>query len=599
MRRRDVLARGASLVGTMAARRVFAQQDVPAVRAAVVIGVDTPRNLLPLSGAASGAHRFGDWLASEGFEVKRFIDDNDTVTIKPIKDAVKELVNRPTLKQLVVYFSGHGCLISGSERWLLSDAPDDPDAAINFDPCFDLAQQFPIPNIVFISDACRSRPDSLGMGQLGGNAIFPSPQGVLGPVAPKIDKFFAARPGQAASEVPIDESVSQYEGIYTSVFLEAFTKPDENMVLDLESGLKVVPNRRLEDFLFREVRKRADERNIPFRQWPQTDVVSSDSTYIGRLAAGSQTGEARAPEPNVSDVFSAALVEVDPSLSSLRSDFSQDSIHVIAAESGFTQARDAILFAPDSSASGLTLTTGFTVTGAAVESVVAGTGMQTEILVSGDQTIVHVEFQGPATTVVIRFQDGAGTVVAGLRNFVGNIVVEGGLVSNVNYDGEGQPPADFIRQLRATVAAAAQLGVFRIQGSGDERQRQATELGDTLRMGKFADPTLGLYAAYAYNEAALVEMVSSVAQLMRVDLSAILFDVAMLAGELTGRDLPGDIVPLCPMLSQGWNLLRVRDVRLPEIYESAQAYLLPALWTTFGPPGIDLISQALQEGRLR
>ena len=117
-------------------------------------------------------------------------------------------------------------------------------------------------------------------------------------------------------------------------------------------------------------------------------------------------------------------------------------------------------------------------------------------------------------------------------------------------------------------------------------------------MGKFADPALGLYSAYAYNEAGLVEMVRSVADLMRGNLHAILFDVAMLAGELTRGDLPADVVPLCPMLSQGWNLLAARDVRLPETYKIAQANLLPALWTTFDLPGMDLVMQALHEGKL-
>ncbi|WP_234936530.1 caspase family protein (plasmid) [Sinorhizobium medicae] len=599
MRRREVLILGASLVGAAAARRALGQDPVPSPRAAVVIGVDRPGDLTPLNGAVSGARMFGDWLVSEGFEVRRFIDDNGPVEMEPIKDTVKELVKRSNLTQLVIYFAGHGCLITGSERWLLSGAPEDSGAAVNFAASFDRAQLWPVPNMVFISDACRSRPESLRMDFLSGESIFPTPDGAVGEVAPKIDKFFAARPGQAALEVPMGENVTQYEGIYTSVFLEAFKSPDETMVLDLGAGVKVVPNRRLEDFLFREVRKRSAQRNINLRQWPQTDVCSSDSTYIGRLTAASRTEEARAPEPNLSDVVSLALAQVDPSLSAPRPEFSRASVDAIAAESGFTEARSAILAAPDQPPSGVFLTSGFTIVGAAVESIAVSAGARTERAVNGEQTIVHVEFEGPAATVAIRFENGAGTVVAGLRDFVGHIVVEGGLVRNVSYDEGGNPPSDRIRELRATVAAAAELGIFRIQGYGEQRTRQALELGNALRMGKFADPTLGLYAAYAYNEAALIDMVNSVAGLMRGDLNAILFDVAMLNGELSGREPPDDVFPLCPMLLQGWNLVRVRDVQLPETYLAAQPHLLPALWTTFGAPGMNLIMQALEEGRLR
>ncbi len=565
MRRRDVLALGASFVGTLAARRTLAQDAASLPRAAVVIGVDRPGDLPPLSAAASGAHIFGDWLVDEGFEVRRVIDDRGPVLIRPIKDAVREFVNWPNITQLVIYFAGHGCMITGSERWLLSDAPDDPDAAINFASSYDLAQRFPIPNIVFISDTCRSSPDSLRMGGIGGNSIFPNPGGIWPQVVPKVDKFFATMIGDTASEVQVGDSVSNYEGIYTAVFLQAFKNPDQEMVLTLGSGLKVVPNRMLEDFLFREVRKRASERGR--RQLPQSDIVSPPSTYIGRLAAASSAEAARPPEANLSDVVNAALAGVDPRLSTPRAGLSQASVDAIATELGFTEARDVILSASDPTAPRHGLNSGFTVTGAGVESISAAAGLQTEMLVSGDQTIIRAQFDGPAATAAIRFQDGTGTVVAGLRDFVGNIVVKDGLVSNISYDAFGDPPEDFVRRLRATVAAAAQLGIFRIRGHGEDRTTQATELGNTLRMGKFADPTLGLYAAYAYNEAALVEMVRSVEQYMRNDLNADLFDVAMLAGELTGSDLPDNVVPLCPMLSQGWNLLSVRDVHLPEILQ--------------------------------
>ena len=106
MRRRDVLALGASLIGTIAARRVLAQPDQPLVRAAVVIGVDQvgqgdefPR----LKAGASSAKNVAEWLSAEGFEVKTFLDTDLPVGIRAIKVVIKELVGRGTLDQLVVY----------------------------------------------------------------------------------------------------------------------------------------------------------------------------------------------------------------------------------------------------------------------------------------------------------------------------------------------------------------------------------------------------------------------------------------------------------------------------------------------------------------
>ena len=87
-------------------------------------------------------------------------------------------------------------------------------------------------------------------------------------------------------------------------------------------------------------------------------------------------------------------------------------------------------------------------------------------------------------------------------------------------------------------------------------------MGDKISAGKGFDPTLGLYAASAYADADILEEVRSVRDYMRIDLGVDLFDVAMLSDEFS-RLLPREkTVPFLPMLSQGWNLLRVKGVQL-------------------------------------
>jgi hypothetical protein len=594
MRRREVLILGASLVGVAAVRRALGQDPVPSSRAAVVIGVNRPGkpgHLQPLSAAASGANTFGNWLESQGFDVRRFLDDRGPVAISSIKQGISELASRPNLEQLVIYFSGHGCLVGGSERWLLSGAPEDSGEAVNFAASFDRAQLWPIKNIVFISDACRSRPESLTQDLLTGDSIFLVPDGPVNQTAPKIDKFFATGIGQPALEVPIGENVTKYDSLYSSVFLQAFKTPDANMVVEIDPGVRVVPNRKLEDYLLREMRKRN-------ARLPQTDVCSSDKTYIGRLADEANIKPAQPPKPNLSDVVNQALTQVNLGLGILRldsSDATRKRIEVTAAETGFSRARDIILSAQARPDEANSTTTAFVVVGDAVENVIAAPGARASVVAGEERTRVDVEFSGPAATLAIRFRGGGGTVLVALQQFIGQIVVENGLVMNVSYDERGNPPSEQIRQLRATVATAAQFGSFRIPGNGEERTTQARNLGNTLRMGKYADPTLGLYAAYAYWEAALANQIKSVASFMREDLHVGLFDIAMLSGELSGHELPPDVFPGCPMLSQGWNLLGVRDVRLPPVFVEAQRFLLPALWTTFATPGMELIMAALKE----
>jgi len=95
--------------------------------------------------------------------------------------------------------------------------------------------------------------------------------------------------------------------------------------------------------------------------------------------------------------------------------------------------------------------------------------------------------------------------------------------------------------------------------------------------------------------------VRSVLGFMKDELRVDLFDVAMLAGTLTGKP-PGDLngpVPFVPMLSQGWGLLRVKDARLPPAALAAQDYLRPGLWTTLSSDGMRIVGSELLSGRLR
>ena len=187
-------------------------------RGAVVIGVDRPHNLPPLSAAASGAKKVADWLKnSEGFEVKLLADFEKPVLASEIYAAVDDFVMRGTLEQLIVYFSGHGFLLGRAESWLLSQAPDNPNEAINLDGSVELARDCGIPNVAFISDACRSTSDSLRAQSVHGYQIFRAPGNVPGAYRAEVDRFFATLPGDPALEVPVAKSTAGYEAIYAAV----------------------------------------------------------------------------------------------------------------------------------------------------------------------------------------------------------------------------------------------------------------------------------------------------------------------------------------------------------------------------------------------
>ena len=126
--------------------------------------------------------------------------------------------------------------------------------------------------------------------------------------------------------------------------------------------------------------------------------------------------------------------------------------------------------------------------------------------------------------------------------------------------------------------------------------KEAGALADSIRVLKGIDPTLGIYAAYAYSQAGLYKQVDSVRSFMRGDLGIELCDVAMLSDE-PPKELwrNAAVAPFCPMLSQGWNFLRVKEVVIPPPLAAARNHLRPALWTTFDPT---ITAALMQDSRL-
>jgi hypothetical protein len=608
MKRREFVTLSARLAGALASRAPLCAQQIKS-RAAVVIGVDKAGNLPRLGGAASGARQVANWLDGEGFDVAIFADGSGPVRVNDVYDAIARYVHRGTVEQLVVYFAGHGFISHYSEFWMLSNAPENPNEAVSLLESIELARASAIPNVVFISDACRSQAETVGGEHIRGSLIFPNPSASPPSVA-DVDVFLATGIGQSALEVQVPPSAPQYEGIYTASFLSAFSHPDGSMVRSV-GGVRVVPNNHLKAYLEREVRRRAEAIAISYQQVPDTRVVSGDTTYIGRVTGSVDYQVSVSEQLTIHDVASVELARVGVR-SAVEFAASREKINRAEGETGYASAAAAIQRPSDASL--LERTGGLVVTGARLRTTVAHPSVHIEMPPAADgqtrTSLVRVDLRtASAGSVALQFDDGGGTVVAGLNGFVANVTVSQRRVVNVSY--VPAPRTDLwyaydserarIDDLHATVATAARLGVFRIEATGrDERARAAERLASRIRVLKGIDPTLGLYAAYAYSDAGLPSQIRSVREIMRRDLGADVFDVAMLSGELTGKNLAGNtaLYPFCPMLSQGWNMLRVKDVRVAREVNAARDHLLQALWTTFDHDGMDMLMGALREGRL-
>lgn len=280
-------------------------------KCAVVIGVSKTGNQVPLQSPVPGAKAVAKLFRNNGYEVELITDEKSPVTVGQIAQAIKKYIDQRPQKDyrlLVLYFSGHGYWKNQSDLWLLSHAPMDADEAISVVECADLAQDSGIQNVVLISDACRITPRGKVAERVRGRMVFPNVDDPAG--RSKVDKLMASREGTAAYEATIGSNGP--ESVFTHCLLKAFRSPDPDMVMSVnENGqaIHVVPNRRLEKYLLREVEEALAAINISLSQKPVVDVVSDENVYLARVAAKSKTPK---PQETDSPVVDSTEVDLSP-----------------------------------------------------------------------------------------------------------------------------------------------------------------------------------------------------------------------------------------------------------------------------------------------
>jgi tetratricopeptide (TPR) repeat protein/CheY-like chemotaxis protein len=258
----------------------------PRRRAAVVIGVDKIGSLARLESAAAAAHMFSDWLRSEGFEVTTITDFRGRIELSQISNAIKDFVDSGNCGQLVVYFAGHAFLKNDDELWLLSDAPADANAAVSLHATITLAQYSGVPNVVVITDACRSIPTTPAQMRVRGGVIFPNLDSNYRSRS-QVDKFIWVARGRPSYEIPLSVD-GRKMSVFTYCWLRAFQSPDRDMIKEVMvdgQAIQVIPNRRLGRYLQREVSALLASVNLDLDQTVDTEVLSDDDTYIGRVRA--------------------------------------------------------------------------------------------------------------------------------------------------------------------------------------------------------------------------------------------------------------------------------------------------------------------------
>ena len=195
-------------------------------------------------------------------------------------------------------------------------------------------------------------------------------------------------------------------------------------------------------------------------------------------------------------------------------------------------------------------------------------------------------------------------MIPAVAGFVAAVTVKDGELVDVAYEpstntwrwNEFNQKADEVRALRAVAASASQHGRFRLDQEG------ALNIARKMQYAKGIDPTLAIYAAYAYHDLQATDRIREMSRYQREDLGVTFFDLALLSRELVEKDVRrGDakIVPFVPLFSQGWPLLMANRVRLHPALDGIQRTMRESVWSLFDSEGLDKLQHVLLSGEVR
>jgi Caspase domain len=586
-------------------------------QAAVIIGVSqtASNRLQKLEAAISSARNMEKWARAQGFKyVEVLTDEHGPVTIDQIKTVVKELSKKGTIEQLFVYFSGHGVNNHYSEYWLLSDAPNDSGAAVNVSGSMLLAEQCSFTHVVFISDACRTPAEDIQAQRIDGGGIFPN--NPPGADERFVDVYYATRLGDPALE--IKGADRKYQALYTEVLAKGLSCAVNDCVVNTTiagEDFAVVKPWLLKAYLEKAVPEqlRAAAVSASLSQIPAAKLCSPPETWLARkslfgegVPAGTPSRVPQGPPPDtVSPLmarrltgqealargFISAIEESRLTPGELTRSVPQDASARLVAEA---EAR-----AKDFGRTRFETHCGFKVQGATV--VHSFSPKMTTELEGGDSVRVGLQMQPPPhpVSVVLAFSNGRGVIIPAIPEFIAGLTFEGTNLVNVVYEPtenswrwhDYQAKADKLRKLRGKVAAATRHGIFEPTGEG------VGQLAREMQMSKSYDPTMALYAAYAYHSIGERQRLKEMEGYLYEDLHLRFFDIAMLAGTFHERP-DRKILPATPLLAQGWALLSARQIELPAGLKKLPETLTTSLWSTFTMHGVELLNDALASGEI-
>jgi hypothetical protein len=218
----------------------------------------------------------------------------------------------------------------------------------------------------------------------------------------------------------------------------------------------------------------------------------------------------------------------------------------------------------------------------------------------------------PSANVLLIFSDGRGTVLPAIAGFITSLTFDetAGEAELISVSYEPMDPdtrvdehvnpesaamwqdmkimAETARENRALIASLTRSGIFRLDTGTAENAVNAELLAMRLQSTKTYDPSMAIYAAYAYYDLQRTDLIQLMASFFVRERQIMLFDLALLTRTLTreqGVPPAVPVLPFFPMLSRGWSLMATAAIRPPEGLEDLERHVTDSLWTLFDPQG--------------
>lgn len=572
-------------------------------RLCLAVGISDAPPLDFLPGAANGARAMATWAQAAGYdEVRCLVDDDAPIGIEEIREA---LVGRPAepgraavrgllqqgepIGRLLIYFAGHGLARDADEDlWLISRWHRE-ERAIAVGGLKRKLERFGIAQIVIVADACRSIGTDQKSADLTADKVLGA--GPFDLKLPKADIFKASSKFRAAFMIP-GETPDDDRCIFSGVLLEALWGHHDDAFSKFRAP-RCITSGSLETFLDMAVPKQAAVYGVKLQPDISTGLSEGDDVYLTTVPqnapaltpwpatgmtgamgseATSRTGGTRgwstklaAPSASGAErsIFGGIFKGIrdgqpddsapPPAAPSLAEIIATDDARTADARAARTaQAADFVdqYDAEDERPTHYETGAGFSIAGARALTVRLG-----------DAAIAQDERDrmwwriappldappGPQWSggrlalplpLLVELEDGRWIGAAALPDFVATFTITpqgaSSLVYRVMWDGG------------SAIVTEAAVAALR---AGTLARDAALDYAIRLRQEKFADPILGVIAAYLYDARADTESIRQIAYFHAERGQAIPYDVALLGRLPVTRDANGVLIATVPAVA--------------------------------------------------